>query len=293
MELLRLSDRVRLIPGPVNIGVILLESSRVALIDSGLDPRHASQIFELLSDYRFKIDRIFNTHAHADHIGGNNFFQQKTGCRILASTLEAPMIRQPLIQAAVLFSGAPIPDLANRFIVADQSQVEIFADKEFFIDDLNIQLLDLPGHSVNQKGFIIDGIAFLADCLFPESFFKKQRLPFVYDPMAQIETLERLRSLSAGTYVGGHFLPMHEIKTLLETNLAVINSSLDYLLDSLKIPQPQDRIIKNFLDHFGIKKTNWEYFLYRATVNGYLSSLYKQKKVRYRVLDSLLMWYAV
>ncbi len=67
---------------------------------------------------------------------------------------------------------------------------------------------------------------------------------------------------------------------MIETNFASISDSIKFLKELLKIPQPQDRIIKTFLDHFGIKKSNWEYFLYRATVNGYLSSLYKHNQVK-------------
>lgn len=293
MELIKVSERVRLIAGPVNVGVILADNSRVILIDSGLDQRHAQKIYELLSDYRFKISTILNTHAHADHIGGNLLLQQKTACQTFASALEAPMIRQPLIQAAVLFSGAPVNDLTNRFIMANPSKVELLPEGEIEIDDLKIKILDLPGHSVNQKGFLVDGVAFLADTLFPESFFNKQRLPFIYDPFASLETLEKLRKLQAKSFVGGHFSPTSDIGPMIETNFASISDSIKFLKELLKIPQPQDRIIKTFLDHFGIKKSNWEYFLYRATVNGYLSSLYKHNQVKYRVLDNLLVWYAI
>lgn len=61
----------------------------------------------------------------------------------------------------------------------------------------------------------------------------------------------------------------------------------------LKTPLSQDRVVKAFLDHFGLKKISWEYYLYRATVNGYLSSLYRHGEVKFRVLDNLAVWYAV
>lgn len=293
MELQRISERVRLIPGPANVGVIILENSRVLLIDSGLDEQHAKKIHELLSDYRFTVSHILNTHAHADHIGGNSFFQQLTGCSIMASPLEAPLIRQPLIQSAVLFAGAPLTDLTNKYIMAAPSRVETCKGPEISIEDIKIKILDLPGHSVNQKGFQIEKVAFLADALFPEAFFKKQRLPFVYDPFAQLETLEKLRKMSDLIFVGGHFSPTSSIGAMVETNFSSIRDSLSFMRNFLKIPQPQDRIVKGFMDHFGLKKTNWEYFLYRATVNGYLSSLYKHGEIKFRVMENLLMWYAV
>lgn len=293
MELARLTDRVFWVNGPANVGVIVLENSQVALIDSGCDLKFARQLFDLLSDYRFKVSMILNTHAHADHIAGNSFFHEKCGCKILAATLEAPTIRQPLIQCAVLFAGAPISDLMNRFIMANPSPVEVFSSNELQFDDLKIEILDLPGHSVNQKGFLVDGVAFVADTLFPDNFFNKQRLPFNYDPNSHAQTLEKLRKIEANCYVGGHFLPQNSISTLIANNLSHLNESLSFMRDLLKTPMPQDRVIKAFLDHYGLKKTNWEYFLYRATVNGYLSSLHKHGEIKYRVFDNLPVWYAV
>lgn len=292
MEITRLSEKVSFIPGPANVGILQLGNSEIALVDSGIDEAYAERILALLSDYRFKISYILNTHAHADHIGGNSLIQERTGCRILASTLEAPMIRQPLIQSAVLFSGAPIIELTNRFIMGKPSNVEILEGSEFKAGNLEIKILDLPGHSVNQKGFQVENIAFIADTLFPETFFRKQRLPFNYDPGAHINTLEKLKTIKARQYIGGHFHPTESIESMINLNLHHLNSALDFMRSLLKIPHPQDRIVKAFLDHFGLKKNNWEYYLYRATVNGYLSTLHRHGEANFRILDNLPVWYA-
>ncbi len=293
MELTRLGERTFYVAGPANVGGVILENGRVALIDSGIDEKYATRLFELLSDYRFKVAYILNTHAHADHIGGNNFFATRCNCRIFAAKLEAPTIRQPLIQSAVLFAGSPIQDLMNRFIIADPSPVEVFPGDQFELDGVNIRLLDLPGHSVNQKGFLIDDVAFVADTLFPEAFFKKQRLPFSYDPQMHTQTLEKMRTLSAKTFVGGHFPATGNIATLIASNLQHVDRAMSFMRELLRVPQSQDHVVKAFLDHFGMKKVGWEYYLYRATVNGYLSSLYRRGEVKYRVLDNLAVWYAV
>lgn len=291
MELTKITDKTMYINGPANIGVILLEQGNVALIDSGLDHNYAKKVFSLLSDYRFKVTLILNTHSHADHTGGNNFFQDKYKCRIMAPILEIPMIQAPLIQSAVLFSGAPIPDLLNKFIMPYPSKVEEF--DEDILQKYGIKLHDIPGHSVNQKGFIVNDTAYLADTLFPVSFFSKQRLPFHYDPIVQLETLLKLQKLDVKFFVGGHFKPTSDIKPMITENIKHIKSAISFMLEFLNAPQPQDRIVKSFMDHFDLKKKGWEHFLYRATINGYLSALYKHKKIKYRVLDNLLMWYAI
>ncbi|MGM0599718.1 MAG: MBL fold metallo-hydrolase [Candidatus Rifleibacteriota bacterium] len=292
MKLQKITNSFSIITGPVNIGVILLEKSRVALIDSGLHSNYGAKVYELLSDYRFKISYILNSHAHADHIGGNAYIQKKTGCQIFASQLEAPLIRQPLIQAAVLFAGPPIPDLTNKFIMAEPSKVEILNNNQCLLKELEIETIELAGHSINQKGFKIGNVAFVADAIFPESFFKKQRLPFVYDPFAQLDTLETLRNTEAEIFTGGHFAPTSSIGAMIETNFSSIRSGLSFMRKLLQIPQPQDRIIKAFMDHFKLRKTGWEHFLYRTMVNGYLSALYKHKEINFRIMDNLLVWYA-
>ena len=45
MDLTRLSDRTYYIQGPVNIGIITLEKSRVILIDSGIDTNYAKRVY--------------------------------------------------------------------------------------------------------------------------------------------------------------------------------------------------------------------------------------------------------
>jgi glyoxylase-like metal-dependent hydrolase (beta-lactamase superfamily II) len=293
MELKQIGRRVYLLQGPVNIGVVLLKESKVLLIDSGLDENYARQVEDLLQDYRFEVQYIFNSHAHADHTGGNRYFQKQTGCKIYAPALEAPMIRQPLIQSAVMFGGAPIKDLANRFIMSGPSQVEEFNQPLFKCDDLEIKLVELPGHSINQKGFLVEDVAFVADAIFPEKFFKRQRIPFVYNPFSQLDTFERLRNLEAACFVGGHFAPCKTIRPKVEKNFGQIMESLSFMRDSLKIPQPEDRIVKAFMDHFDLKKNNWEYFLYRTMVHGYLSSMFNRGEIKYKVMDNLLVWYAI
>ena len=293
MQIKKLSDRFSYVSGPANIGIVHLNDSNILLIDSGTSSKYAAALFELLSDYRFKVSHIFNTHSHADHIGGNCFLQEKTGCKILAAPLEAPTIAQPLVQAAVLFSGAPINDLLNKFVSAQPSKVQITYENHITIDDIKISLLDLPGHSVNQKGIAIDDIAYVADTLFSQEFFKKQRLPFNYDPIAHLHSLERLEHINAKTYLGGHIKPLKDIKSLISMNKKMTNESLDIMREILSAPQPHDRIVKTFMDKMNLKKTGWEYFLYQGTVNGYLSALHRKGEIKYRVIDNLALWYMV
>lgn len=291
MELQGLTGRVRVIPGPVNIGVIMLGGDRVALVDSGLDRRMARRVLELLSAYRLEPAVILNTHAHADHCGGNAYIQEATGCRILASPSEAAAIANPLMQAIALYGGAPPDELINSLIVAEPSKAEVIESDTLEFDDLTIRVLRLGGHSIGQLGFVADGVAFLGDALFPLHTIQKHRLLFIYDPLEHLNTLEHLQSVTASTFVGGHFQPESRIDILLAENIRHVRDAFALVKRLLTGPQPYDRLAKQFFGSFKLQKSGWEHFLHRATLSGLLSALKRNGEADYRIMDNLLVWY--
>lgn len=293
MRLRALSDRVQIFCGPpVNVGLLLFSSNRVALVDSGLDKRYARKILETLEDYKYQLVAIFNTHAHADHIGGNSFLANATGCKIFAGKLEVPAIQNPLMQPIALFGAAPFPELMNNFLMAEPSHSEEFSQEYFEIDEIKINIIDLPGHSIGQKGFLVDGVAFVADSLFPVSALEKHKLLYMFDPFVQSSTFDTLNGLQADWYVGGHFEPEKKISPILTRNKSHVEEVFSALEVLLAVPQSFDRLLKEFLGHFGVRKEGWEHFLYRATLNSYLSTLKRIGKANFKVLDNLLLWFS-
>jgi glyoxylase-like metal-dependent hydrolase (beta-lactamase superfamily II) len=293
MHLQVLSERVRIIAGPVNVGVLVLNDERVALIDTGFDRRYGRKILELLNDLQYQVAAILNTHAHADHMGGNAFIHRITKCPVLAGQFEAPAIQNPRMQAIALFGGYPVDDLMNHSIVAEPSPATIITEAEINLEGTKIQVIDLPGHSIGQKGFLVDGIAFLGDSLFSLEVMKKHRLIYLYNPIEQLETLKRLETLVAKQYVAGHFPPVKDIKRIVEENRLQIERVFAFLRKFLVTPQPLDRLVKEFLGNFGVKRRSWEHFLYRSTLNGFLSAMKKMKQADFKVIDNLLVWFAL
>lgn len=73
-----------------NYGYLLKDrvSGRVTTIDPGEAPR----VVDALESRGWKLDEIWNTHHHADHVGGNLALKARYGCRISGPAAEAAKI---------------------------------------------------------------------------------------------------------------------------------------------------------------------------------------------------------
>ena len=78
MEISKITSKVWYIPNVVNIGVVRDDDDSVILIDTGIDRSIGKKIINLLSEEKFKIKAILNTHSHDDHCGGNNYIKKAT-----------------------------------------------------------------------------------------------------------------------------------------------------------------------------------------------------------------------
>ena len=87
-ELIQASGGSCYIRSPARIGLVRLNETDVCLIDSGGDKDAGRKVRQLLDARGWRLTAIYNTHSHADHIGGNRYLQKQTGCRIYAPDIE-------------------------------------------------------------------------------------------------------------------------------------------------------------------------------------------------------------
>ena len=92
-ELIQLTERTYYIKSPTNIGLFRLDEKNVCLIDSGNDKDAGRRIRQVLDANGWQLTAIYNTHANADHIGGNRYLQGQTGCRIYAPGIDCAFTR--------------------------------------------------------------------------------------------------------------------------------------------------------------------------------------------------------
>src|SRR4051794_23694167 len=114
--LIKLSERVLVLPGGVNIGIVRLDESHCALIDTGLNDSSAKKAIKIVrEELGSEIVAIVTTHGHADHFGGNATVIKRTGARVFAPEIDEAILRYPILQPAFLYGGAdPIDSMRTN-----------------------------------------------------------------------------------------------------------------------------------------------------------------------------------
>ena len=162
-ELIQLTERCFYIQSPAKIGLYRLNESEVCFIDSGNDKDAGRKLRQILDKQGWKLRAIYNTHANADHIGGNRYLQAQTGCRIYAPGIDCAVTRHPILEPAFLYGAYPPKDLRHKFLLAQESDAEPLTGK---VLPEGFEIIPLPGHFFDMVGFRTpDGVVFLADCL--------------------------------------------------------------------------------------------------------------------------------
>lgn len=139
---------------------------RAAVIDPVLDydfrsghtgTASADQVLACVAENALQVDWILETHAHADHLSGARYLQQRLGGKIAIGE----HIR--VVQAAF----KKLYNLERSFL-PDGSQFDhLFTDGETFtIGSVEATAMLVPGHTPADMAYLIDGSVFVGDTLF-------------------------------------------------------------------------------------------------------------------------------
>ena len=181
-ELVQVSEHCFYIQSPAKIGLVRLSGPEVCLIDSGNDKDAGRKIRQILGANGWKLTAIYNTHSNADHIGGNRYLQNQTGCRVYAPGIERDFTVHPLLEPSFLYGGYPVKELRHKFLMAQDSSALPLTDD--VLPD-GFERIPLPGHFFDMCGFRApDDVVFLADCLSSRETLEKYRIGFIYDVSA-------------------------------------------------------------------------------------------------------------
>ena len=287
-ELIQVSEQCYYLQSPAKIGLVRLNDADVCLIDSGSDKDAGRKVRQLLDANGWRLTAIYNTHSNADHIGGNQYLQRQTGCRIYAPGIECCFTRHPVLEPAFLYGGFPPKDLRHKFLMAQESDARPLTLE---VLPQGFGLLPLPGHFFDMVGFRTpDDVVYLADCLSSRETLDKYQIGFVYDVAAYLQTLEAVKAMSARCFVPAHAPACEDIAPLAQYNLDKVAEIAEVILDLCREPLCFEALLRKLFARYGLAMNFEQYALVGSTVRSYLSWLKDTGRLSARFEDNLLLW---
>ena len=287
-ELVQVSEHNYYIQCPAKMGLIETAPGHAVLIDSGNDRDAGKKVKKILDQRGWILDAVWNTHSHADHIGGNQYLAAQTGCRVFAPGIEQDFTRHPVLEPSYLFGGNPPKALRHKFLMAKESAAEpLTAD----VIPEGYQMIPLPGHSFDMVGFRTpENVVYLADCLSGETALEKYRISFLVDPAAYLETLEKVKGMEAAMFIPAHADASEDIAPLAQKNIDAVLEIAEKITEICGEPQTFEQILKRLFDDYGLAMTFEQHALVGSPVRSYLSWLLDAGRLSADFSDNLLVW---
>ncbi len=287
-ELVQVSERTYYIQSPAKIGLVKLGGDEVCLIDSGNDKDAGRKIRQILDANKWKLTAIYNTHSNADHVGGNRYLQNQTGCRIFAPGIERDFTVHPILETAFLYGGYPVKELRHKFLMAQDSDASLLTTGTL---PEGFELIPLPGHFFDMCGFRTpDDVVFLADCLSSRETLEKYRIGFIYDVAAYLDTLEKVKDMSAAMFIPSHAAATEDIRELAQYNIDTVNEIAAKILDLCAEPLCFELLLQMLFREYSLTMNFEQYVLVGSTVRSYLSWFKDKGGLTAVFEDGMLLW---
>ena len=287
-ELVKLAENSYCIECPAKIGVYRINDTEVALIDSGSDKDAGKKVLRILKENGWQLKAIFNTHSHADHIGGNKYLQDNTGCRIFAPGIEAAFTAYPLLEPAHLYGGFPPKDLMHKFLMAQPSNAEVIALEAL---PEGLEMISLPGHSYDMAGFRTrDDVVYLADSLSSRETLEKYGVGYMVDVKNHLETLEKVKNMQAKVFVPSHAQVSEDVKALAQFNIDAITALGERILELCANPVHFDELLESLFDAYGMTMTAQQHALIGSTLKSCLTWLENDDRAEHFIDNRRMLW---
>ena len=287
-ELIQVSDSTCYVQSPAKIGLVKLNDKDVCLIDSGNDKEAGRKVRQILDANGWSLKAIYNTHSHADHIGGNQYLQAQTGCKVYAKGVECDYVNHPILEPVSLYAGCPPKELRHKFLMAQPSTAEPLTDG---VLPEGFSIIPLPGHSMDMVGYrTADDVVFLADCLSSEATLEKYGIPFIHDVGAYISTLEAVEKMEARMFIPAHADPAEDISGLARLNIDRAVEVGARILGICSEASPFEDILRKLFVRYGLTMTLEQYVLVGSTVRSYLAWMMDAGKLTVDIRDGLPAW---
>lgn len=289
-ELIQVSPRCYYIQCPAKIGLVKLSDTEVCLIDSGNDKDAGKKVRKILDANGWTLRMILNTHSHADHVGGNKYLQDQTGCAVYAPGIEADFTNHPLLEPAFLYGGCPPKELRHKFLMAQESHALPLTED---VLPEGFEIIPLPGHSFDMVGFRApDGVVYLADCLSGKETLDKYQVAFLYDVSSYLRTLETVKAMEASIFIPSHAEATDCIAPLAQYNIDKVLAIGEKICHLCQTPLCFEELLQRIFTEYALTMTVEQYALVGSTLRSYLTWLKESNRLTLRVEDNRLLWQA-
>lgn len=294
-DLLELSETVYYLPGAVNMALAVGPDREAVLVDTGGDKDAGRRLKRACEALGVKPVAILNTHAHADHYGGNAFLVQNLGVPVYAPPFEASIMASPYLEPVYLFNGAkPPPELLSKWLLAKPSPVDhLLKPGRLELAGLSLDILETSGHAHTHVAVLVDGVLLAADAVFGQRALERYPLPFGQDIGGQMASAQRVGTFGAGTVLPGHGDPARgeEIGALVGANLAAFHHAAEAVAAACT-GAGTAAVLKGACDALGVEMTDLpRYHLNLCVVSAYLSFLRETGRVRLELSGNDLHWW--
>lgn len=291
--LVELSERVALLPGGVNVGVLRGDGGRYVLVDTGLNETSGKKALKAVREAGGEVAAILTTHAHADHFGANAAIVKRTGARVYAPAFDEAVLRYPLLQPMSLFGGAdPLETLRGNFLLADPSPVdEVVQPGAFQVEGIAVEVVPLPGHSPNQVGYLVDHVFFCADVVLPQTVLTKYKIPYLFSVTDHLKALDTAEAVPCRVAVPGHGERVESLADLIGLNRNLVKEVMEQVLRFAHEPATAEVILTSLLNHYDAAVTDApSFYLLQPTVFAFLSHLHRSGRVEHVVQSGQSLW---
>ncbi|GAC1512657.1 MAG: MBL fold metallo-hydrolase [Ktedonobacteraceae bacterium] len=299
MQLIQLHKHIWVIQGGANIGVIAYEG-RCLIIDSGMDKDSGRDILNQVKKLGLTPTALLVTHAHADHFGGAQYLVRQTGLKVYATRVEAAVMSGPILEPLYLFSGAQPPrELQHKFLLAKPCLADTMLEgNEQDVDHIPLQVISLPGHSIEQVGVAFGETLFVGDAFLTPEILDKHRIPFYTDVDKGLSTLIALKT-QVPTFkhvVAGHgeiYTSTEQANRAIEYTIERLESILDAIRAVLADGEarPGAEMLRAVACAQGVEINALpQYVLYNTTVQSALCTLYTREEISPFFQNNVLAW---
>lgn len=287
-ELRKAGEKTFYMDGPYNVGIYKLNETDVCLIDTGINDHTVQKLDELLIGTGWNPVLIINTHYHADHAGGNHYFQKKYGSRILACKTAAAFLDNFSLAPGFVYGGFAPDEMMNKFVLAEDSKAELITPEKL---PEGLSYFHIDGHAPEMIGVRTDDdVYFLADGLVSEITLTLHHMSFLYDVKKYLQSLERIERLKGKLFIPSHAPAAENIRPLVQLNRQNVLDNINLILSICQQPKSTDEIITEIFEIYDLRTGFYQYVVNGAIIKSYLSYLLNEGRLEIVEAGKKICW---